>query len=80
MTIYKADLVALRATATLTYIPVMTPGLYDTFPGPPGTFPGHIRWFPGLLLMEILIFYPRTIEPIFAKISIFSSKMVQETI
>ena len=24
----------------------MTPGLYDTFPGPPETFPGHIRWFP----------------------------------
>ena len=47
MTIYKAYLVALRATVTLTYIPVMTPGLYDTFPGPPGTFPGHIRWFPG---------------------------------
>ena len=47
MTIYKADLVALRATVTLTYIPVMTPGLYDTFLGPPGTFPGHIRWFPG---------------------------------
>ena len=47
MTIYKAYLVALRATVTLTYIPVMIPGLYDTFPGPPGTFPGHIRWFPG---------------------------------
>ena len=44
MTIYKAYLVALRATVTLTYIPVMTPGLYDTFPG---TFPGHIRSFPG---------------------------------
>ena len=56
MTIYKADLVALRATVTLTYIPVMTPGLYDTFPGPPGTFPGHIRWFPGPFLMKILIF------------------------
>ena len=47
MTIYKAYLVALRATVTLTYIPVMTPGLYDTFPGPPGTFPGQIRWFTG---------------------------------
>ena len=58
MTIYKADLVALRATVTLIYIPVMTPGLYDTFPG-------HIGPFPGLLLMEILIFYPRTIEPIY---------------
>ena len=47
MTIYKAYLVALKATVTLTYIPVMTPGLYDTFPGPPGTCPGHIRSFPG---------------------------------
>ena len=41
MTINGAYLVALRATVTLTYIPVMTPGLYDTFPGPPETFPGH---------------------------------------
>ena len=49
MTIYKAYLVALRATVTLTYIPVMTPGLNDTFRG-------HIGPFPGLLLMEILIF------------------------
>ena len=32
MAIYKADLVALRATVTLSYIPVMTPGLYDTRP------------------------------------------------
>ena len=47
MTVYKAYLVALRATVTLTFIPVMTPGLYDRFPGSPGTFPGHIRWFPG---------------------------------
>ena len=47
MIINEAYLVALRATVTLTYIPVMTTGLYDTFPGPPGTFPGHIRWFPG---------------------------------
>ena len=47
MTINKAYLVALGATVTLTYIPVMTPGLYDTFPGPPETFLGHIRWFPG---------------------------------
>ena len=45
MTINKAYLGALRATVTLTYIPVMTPGLYDTFPGPPETFPGHIRCF-----------------------------------
>ena len=56
MTINKAYLGALRATVTLTYIPVMTPGLYDTFPGPPETFPGHIGWFPGPFLMEILIF------------------------
>ena len=45
-------MVALKATVTLTYIPVMTPGLYDTFPGPPGTFPGHIRWFPGSFFSE----------------------------
>ena len=31
MTINEAYLVALRATVTLTYIPVMAPGLYDTF-------------------------------------------------
>ena len=49
-------LVALRATITLTYVPVMTPGLYDTFPGPPETFPGYIRWFPEPFLIEILIF------------------------
>ena len=30
MTINEAYLVALRATITLTYVPVMTPGLYDT--------------------------------------------------
>ena len=47
MSINEAYLVALRATVTLTYIPVMAPGLYDTFPWPPQTFPGHIRWFPG---------------------------------
>ena len=46
MTINEAHLVALRATVTLTYIPVMAPGLYNTFPGPPVTFPVHIRWFP----------------------------------
>ena len=56
MTINKAYLGALRATVTLTYIPVMTPGLYDTFPGPPETFPGHIGLFPGRFWMEILIF------------------------
>ena len=47
MTINKAYLVALRATVPITYISLITPGLYDTFPGPPETFPGHIRWFPG---------------------------------
>ena len=47
MTVNKSYLVALGATVTLTYIPVMTPRLYDTFPGPPETFPEHIRWFPG---------------------------------
>ena len=57
MTINEAYLVALRATVTLTYIPVMAPGLYDTFPWPPETFPGHIRWFPGPFLIEILVFY-----------------------
>ena len=67
MTIYKAYLVALRATVTLTYIPVMTPGLYDTFPG-------HIGPFPGLLLMEILIFNHRLVQWSGCKISIFSSK------
>ena len=56
MTINEAYLVALRATVTLTYIPVMTPGLYDRFPGPPETFPENIGWFPGPFLMEILIF------------------------
>ena len=56
MTMKEAYLVALRATVTLIYIPVMTPGLYDTFPGPPETFPGHIGWFPGPFFMEILIF------------------------
>ena len=33
MTINEAYLVALSATVTLTYIPVMKPGLLDTFPG-----------------------------------------------
>ena len=55
MTINEAY--SLRATVTLTYIPVMTPGLYDTFPWPPETFPGHIKWFPGPFLIKILIFY-----------------------
>ena len=56
MTINKVYLGALRATVTLTYIPVLTPGLYDTFPVSPETFPGHIGSFPGPFLMEILIF------------------------
>ena len=78
MTINKAYLGALRATVTLTYIPVLTPGLYDTFPGSPETFPGHIGSFPGRFWMEILIFYLHTIEPIYGKISLFASKEVQE--
>ena len=45
MTINEAYLVALRATVTLTYIPEMAPGFYDTFPWHPETFPGHIRLF-----------------------------------
>ena len=56
MTINEAYLVALRATITVTYVPVMTPGLYDTFPAPPETFPGHIGWFPGPFLVEIWTF------------------------
>ena len=64
MTINEAYLVALSATVTSNYIPMMTPGLLDTFPGPPDTFPGYIGLFHGLLLMDILIFYLRTIEPI----------------
>ena len=51
MTINEAYLVALRATITVTYVPVMTPGLYDTFPAHPETFPGHIGWFPGLYII-----------------------------
>ena len=43
----SAYLFALSATVTSTYIPLMTLGLYDTFPGPRETFPGHTRWFPG---------------------------------
>ena len=49
MTANYAYLDAPGATVTLNFIPVMTPGLYNTFPG-------HIGPFPGLLLMEILIF------------------------
>ena len=46
MTINEAYLVALRATVPITYISLITPGLYNTFPGPPETVPGHIKWFP----------------------------------
>ena len=56
MTINKAYLGTLRAMVTLTYIPVITSGLYDTFPGSPETFPWHIWSFPGRFWMEILIF------------------------
>ena len=70
MTINKAYLGTLRATVTLTYIPVLTPGLYDTFPVSPETFPGHIGSFPGRFWMEILIFYLHTIEPIYGNINI----------
>ena len=33
MTVNEAYLVVPGATVTLNYIPMMTPGLYDTFPG-----------------------------------------------
>ena len=56
MTINEAYLVTLRATITVTYVPVMTLGLYDTFPAHPETFPGHIGWFPGPFLVEIWTF------------------------
>ena len=56
MTINESYLVALRATITVTYVPVRTPGLYDTFPAHPETFPGHIGWFPGPFLVEIWTF------------------------
>ena len=42
MTINEPYLVALSATVTSNYIPMMTPGLLDTFPGPPDTFPGYM--------------------------------------
>ena len=53
MTINEADSVALRATVTLTYIPVMNPGPYNMFPGTPETIPGHIGLFPGPFLKEM---------------------------
>ena len=67
MTANYAYLDAPGATVTLNFIPVMTPGLYDTFPG-------HIGPFPGLLLMEILIFNHRLVQWSGGKISIFPSK------
>ena len=39
MTINEAYLVVLKTTVISTYIPVMNPGLYDTFPE---SFPGCI--------------------------------------
>ena len=36
----------------LGYVPVMTPGLYDTFPA----HPCHIGWFPGQFMVEIWTF------------------------
>ena len=45
MTINEAYLVALRATVTINYIPVTTPGLIERFAGTPDTFPGHIGPF-----------------------------------
>ena len=57
MTMNQAHLDALTATISLTYIPVMTPGLYDTFPASHETFPGHIGSYPGRFWMRILIFY-----------------------
>ena len=75
MTIYKSYLVALRATVTLTYIPVMTTGLYDTFLGPPGTFSGHIRWFPGPFFGEnIDILPPRPLNQSRVKYQYFHRK------
>ena len=48
MIVKEAYSVVHGATVTLNYIPVMTPGLYDTFPG-------HIGWFPGPFMMELLM-------------------------
>ena len=47
MIVKEAYSVVHGATVTLNYIPVMTPGQYDKFPGPTETFPGDITWFPG---------------------------------
>ena len=43
-------------------------------------FPGYIDSFPGLLLMELLISWPRLVQWFGGKISMFPSKMVQEMI
>ena len=46
MTVIEVYLVVPGAIVTFNYIPVMTPGLYDTFPDTPDTSPGHIGPFP----------------------------------
>ena len=56
------------------------PGPPNRFPGPTDTFPCYIDIFPGLILMEMLIFYPRLVQWSGGKISIFPSEMAQETI
>ena len=38
------------------------PGPPNWFLGPPDKFPGYIGPLPGLLLMEILLFYPRLVQ------------------
>ena len=55
MTVNEAYFVATGATVTLNYIPVLTPGLYDTFPGTPDKrsqrngpiYPGNLSGVPG---------------------------------
>ena len=54
--------------------------LVTCFLDPKTGYPGYIDSFPGLLLMELLISYPRLVQWSGGKISIFPSKMVQETI
>ena len=45
MSVNEAYFVAPGATVTLNNIPVMTPGLYDKFPGSPETFLGILDGF-----------------------------------
>ena len=45
MTVNEAYLDAPGATVTSNYIPVMTPGLHDKFPGPPETLSGSVESF-----------------------------------